>query len=74
MSVHPEVCLPLSGLEEASLYHDAGEQGFFSLLWLDKWLCSLQIAPYRREKPSPDTEELPPENNASDHRKYRSEP
>ena len=25
----------LTGLEEASLYHDAGERGFFSLLWCD---------------------------------------
>ena len=34
MSVRLESCPPLSGLEEAALYHDAGEQGFFSLLWL----------------------------------------
>ena len=31
----PESCLPLTGLEEASLYHDAGQHGFFSLLWCD---------------------------------------
>ena len=35
MSVEPELLLPLSGLEEAALYHDAGQHGFFSLLWCD---------------------------------------
>jgi hypothetical protein len=25
----------LTGVEEASLYHDAGQHGFFSLLWCD---------------------------------------
>src|SRR5512135_1136897 len=34
MSAEPEPSLSLTGIEEASLYHDAGEQGFFSLLWL----------------------------------------
>ena len=31
----PEPCSLLSGVEEASLYHDAGQHGFFSLLWCD---------------------------------------
>ena len=31
----PESCSLLSGVEEASLYHDAGQHGFFSLLWCD---------------------------------------
>jgi hypothetical protein len=35
MSISPEPFPPLSGLEEACLYHDAGEYGFFSLLWLE---------------------------------------
>src|SRR5512135_3721376 len=33
MSAEPEPSSRLTGLEEASLYHDAGEHGFFSLLW-----------------------------------------
>src|SRR5512135_1108377 len=33
MSAEPEPSSRLTGLEEASLYHDAGEYGFFSLLW-----------------------------------------
>src|SRR5512147_2459380 len=31
----PESCSLLSGVEEAALYHDAGQHGFFSLLWCD---------------------------------------
>jgi hypothetical protein len=41
MSAEPESCLPLSGLEEAALYHDAGEYGFFSLLWRENSPVSL---------------------------------
>src|SRR5512135_2018170 len=44
MSQSPEACLPLTGLEEASLYHDAGEQGFFSLLWLGNGSESSKLA------------------------------
>jgi hypothetical protein len=33
MSAEPEPSTQLTGLEEASLYHDCGEYGFFSLLW-----------------------------------------
>jgi hypothetical protein len=33
MSDESDSCLPHTALEEASLYHDAGEYGFFSLLW-----------------------------------------
>jgi hypothetical protein len=33
MSAEPEPSTRLTGLEEASLYHDCGEYGFFSLLW-----------------------------------------
>src|SRR5512139_3973276 len=33
MSAEPELSSRLTGLEEASLYHDCGEYGFFSLLW-----------------------------------------
>jgi hypothetical protein len=34
-AVDPEPRLPLTGLTEASLYHDPGQHGFFSLLWCD---------------------------------------
>src|SRR5512135_1487893 len=44
MSQSPEACLPLTGLEEASLYHDAREQGFFSLLWLGNGSESSKLA------------------------------
>jgi hypothetical protein len=33
--VDPEPRLLLTGIEEATLYHDPGQQGFFSLLWCD---------------------------------------
>src|SRR5512143_2967509 len=49
MSVYPKPCLPLTGLEEASLYHNAGEHGFFSLLWCDPAKEAL-IAGLRQEK------------------------
>src|SRR5512135_2725321 len=52
MSQSPEACLPLTGLEEASLYHDAGEQGFFSLLWLDNGSESSKL-PRRASKAYP---------------------
>jgi hypothetical protein len=34
-AVDPEPRLLLTGIEEAALYHDPGQQGFFSLLWCD---------------------------------------
>jgi hypothetical protein len=41
MSVLPEPCSLLSGIEEAALYHDAGAHGFFSLLWCEPQRDSL---------------------------------
>ena len=49
MSESTESCLPLTGLEEALLYHDAGEHGFFSLLWCDP-AKEAPIARLRQEK------------------------
>ena len=74
MSQHPESCLSLSGLEEAVLYHDAGEQGFFSLLWLGNGTESPKL-PRTGAAARPRVQrELPLARHASNHRNAGPEP
>ena len=66
MSESPESCLPLTGLEEASLYHDAGQHGFFSLLWCDPARKPL-VEHLRQEKRQLKLKLIAVQDPASDH-------
>jgi hypothetical protein len=62
----PEPCSLLSGVEEASLYHDAGQHGFFSLLWCDPAKEPL-VARLRQEKRQLKLKLVAAQDPASDH-------
>jgi hypothetical protein len=62
----PEPCSLLSGVEEAALYHDAGQHGFFSLLWCDP-AKELLVARLRHEKRQLQQQLVAVLNPASDH-------
>jgi len=62
----PEPCSLLSGVEEASLYHDAGQHGFFSLLWCDPAKVPL-VERLRQEKRQLKLKLVAVQDPASDH-------